>query len=224
MAKKKTESLGPTETLPVLPLRDIVVFPHMIVPLFVGREKSIKALEEVMREDKRIMLVAQKNAGDDDPAIETIYEVGTLAQVLQLLKLTDGTVKVLVEGVERVRTQPAHGLAQVGLLHQAAVLHRIDRGFVALQFFERRVAHAYAIDLRKVFLGCRVGGGHFFKRRVLEDYKRWQVSFFRYLLPQGLQHFKKLIIVSFCVGWGFFGGYFLVFKIGSEVVVACKFY
>ena len=105
MAKKKTESLGPTETLPVLPLRDIVVFPHMIVPLFVGREKSIKALEEVMREDKRIMLVAQKNAGDDDPAIETIYEVGTLAQVLQLLKLPDGTVKVLVEGVERARVE-----------------------------------------------------------------------------------------------------------------------
>ncbi len=95
----------PTETLPVLPLRDIVVFPHMIVPLFVGREKSIKALEEVMREDKRIMLVAQKNPGDDDPAVDTIYEVGTLAQVLQLLKLPDGTVKVLVEGVERAKVE-----------------------------------------------------------------------------------------------------------------------
>ena len=73
-----TKTTG-TETLPVLPLRDIVVFPHMIVPLFVGREKSIKALEEVMRESKRIMLVAQKNPGDDDPAVDTIYEVGTLA-------------------------------------------------------------------------------------------------------------------------------------------------
>jgi ATP-dependent Lon protease len=70
MAKKPAEVSGTTEILPVLPLRDIVVFPHMIVPLFVGREKSIKALEEVMREDKRIMLVAQKNAGDDDPAVE----------------------------------------------------------------------------------------------------------------------------------------------------------
>jgi ATP-dependent Lon protease len=96
---------GTTETLPVLPLRDIVVFPHMIVPLFVGREKSIKALEEVMREDKRILLVAQKNPADDDPSIDAIYEVGTLAQVLQLLKLPDGTVKVLVEGTERAKVE-----------------------------------------------------------------------------------------------------------------------
>ena len=105
MAKKPTEVKGETEVLPVLPLRDIVVFPHMIVPLFVGREKSIKALEEVMREDKRIMLVAQKNASDDDPAVDTIYTIGTLAQVLQLLKLPDGTVKVLVEGVERAKVE-----------------------------------------------------------------------------------------------------------------------
>src|SRR4030042_3620420 len=90
---------------PVLPLRDIVVFPHMIVPLFVGREKSIKALEEVMRDDKRILLVAQKNPADDDPAIDAIYKTGTLAQVLQLLKLPDGTVKVLVEGVERAKIE-----------------------------------------------------------------------------------------------------------------------
>ncbi|MBO0223182.1 LON peptidase substrate-binding domain-containing protein, partial [Vibrio parahaemolyticus] len=76
--------------------RDIVVFPHMIVPLFVGREKSIRALEEVMREDKRILLVAQKNATDDAPAPDAIYEIGTIASVLQLLKLPDGTVKVLV--------------------------------------------------------------------------------------------------------------------------------
>ena len=96
---------GNAETLPVLPLRDIVVFPHMIVPLFVGREKSIKALEEVMREDKRILLVAQKNPADDDPSIDAIYEVGTLAQVLQLLKLPDGTVKVLVEGTERAKVE-----------------------------------------------------------------------------------------------------------------------
>ena len=105
MAKKPADVSGATEVLPVLPLRDIVVFPHMIVPLFVGREKSIKALEEVMREDKRIMLVAQKNAADDDPATDTIYEVGTLAQVMQLLKLPDGTVKVLVEGTERAKVE-----------------------------------------------------------------------------------------------------------------------
>jgi ATP-dependent Lon protease len=88
---------------PVLPLRDIVVFPHMIVPLFVGREKSIKALEEVMREDKKVLLVAQKNAADDDPAPAALYQVGTVASVLQLLKLPDGTVKVLVEGASRAK-------------------------------------------------------------------------------------------------------------------------
>jgi ATP-dependent Lon protease len=92
---------GGPELYPVLPLRDIVVFPYMIVPLFVGREKSIAALEEVMRSDKQILLVAQKNASDDEPATDGIYEMGTLASVLQLLKLPDGTVKVLVEGTRR---------------------------------------------------------------------------------------------------------------------------
>ena len=91
-------------------------FPHMIVPLFVGREKSIKALEEVMRSDTFILLATQKNASDDDPATDSIYEVGTLASVLQLLKLPDGTVKVLVEGAER---------AKVDKLHRP---HRILRG------------------------------------------------------------------------------------------------
>lgn len=86
---------------PVLPLRDIVVFPHMIVPLFVGREKSVRALEDVMKEDKQILLVAQKNATDDDPTAEDIYNIGTVSTVLQLLKLPDGTVKVLVEGGRR---------------------------------------------------------------------------------------------------------------------------
>jgi ATP-dependent Lon protease len=94
---------GTIHTLPVLPLRDIVVFPHMIVPLFVGREKSIRALEEVMRTDGHIMLATQMNAGEDDPATGAIYEVGTVATVLQLLKLPDGTVKVLVEGSTRGR-------------------------------------------------------------------------------------------------------------------------
>ena len=87
----------------VLPLRDIVVFPHMIVPLFVGREKSIKALEEVMGAEKQILLATQMNAADDDPEPKAIYDIGTLANVLQLLKLPDGTVKVLVEGVSRAR-------------------------------------------------------------------------------------------------------------------------
>ena len=101
--KKTKEKAGGKELFPVLPLRDIVVFPYMVVPLFVGREKSIAALEEVMRADKQILLAAQKNAGDDDPAPDAIYEIGTLASVLQLLKLPDGTVKVLVEGNARAR-------------------------------------------------------------------------------------------------------------------------
>ncbi|MEI8393086.1 MAG: endopeptidase La [Rhodospirillaceae bacterium] len=86
---------------PVLPLRDIVVFPHMIVPLFVGREKSVRALEDVMKDDKQILLVTQKNAAQDDPQPADIFNVGTVGTVLQLLKLPDGTVKVLVEGVQR---------------------------------------------------------------------------------------------------------------------------
>jgi ATP-dependent Lon protease len=88
---------------PVLPLRDIVVFPHMIVPLFVGREKSVRALEDVMKEDKQILLVTQKNAAQDDPSASDIFTVGTVGTVLQLLKLPDGTVKVLVEGGQRAR-------------------------------------------------------------------------------------------------------------------------
>jgi ATP-dependent Lon protease len=94
-------SRGPL--FPVLPLRDIVVFPHMIVPLFVGREKSVRALEDVMKDDKQILLVTQKNAAQDDPTPADIYSVGTVGTVLQLLKLPDGTVKVLVEGGQRAR-------------------------------------------------------------------------------------------------------------------------
>src|SRR3989454_6954308 len=93
---------GETRAYPVLPLRDIVVFPHMIAPLFVGRKKSILALEEV-RSDTFILLATQKNASDEDPATEAIYEIGTLASVLQLLKLPDGTVKVLAEGAQRAK-------------------------------------------------------------------------------------------------------------------------
>src|SRR6202051_5138742 len=92
---------GAPELFPVLPLRDIVVFPHMIVPLFVGREKSIRALEEVMRADKQILLATQQRRSRAEPTPGTIFTVGTLASVLQLLKLPDGTVKVLVEGVTR---------------------------------------------------------------------------------------------------------------------------
>ncbi len=98
MARSPTETLD----LPVLPLRDVVVFPHMVIPLFVGRDKSMHALEQAMAADKRILLLAQKSAETDDPSAADLYQVGTLAQVLQLLKLPDGTIKVLVEGLSRV--------------------------------------------------------------------------------------------------------------------------
>jgi len=96
-SSEKTMTLN-KEELPLLPLRDVVVYPHMVIPLFVGREKSIAALEAAMAGDKKILLVAQKNASDDDPKPEDIYRVGTISTILQLLKLPDGTVKVLVEG------------------------------------------------------------------------------------------------------------------------------
>jgi ATP-dependent Lon protease len=98
-----------TETkIPVLPLRDIVVFPHMVVPLFVGRDKSVKALESVMKNDKKIMLITQKSAGVDDPKKDDLFDFGTVANVLQLLKLPDGTVKVLVEGLGRASINVFH--------------------------------------------------------------------------------------------------------------------
>ena len=88
---------------PLLPLRDIVIFPSMVVPLFVGREKSIKALQEVMKGDKSIVLITQKNSEVDDPSERDLYQYGCMSKVLQLLKLPDGTVKVLVEGEKRVK-------------------------------------------------------------------------------------------------------------------------
>ena len=89
--------------IPVLPLRDIVVFPHMVVPLFVGRNLSVNALNHVMTGDKKILLVTQKSSEVDNPSAENLYNFGTLAKILQLLKLPDGTIKVLVEGLERTK-------------------------------------------------------------------------------------------------------------------------
>src|SRR5881394_4206644 len=100
-----TVSLSDSRVLPLLPLRDVVVFPHMVIPLFVGRPKSIKALEAAMEEGKNVVLVAQKSAAKDEPAPEDLYEVGTVSTILQMLKLPDGTVKVLVEGVQRARIE-----------------------------------------------------------------------------------------------------------------------
>ena len=93
----------PLQVLPVLPLRDVVVYPYMVIPLFVGREKSIKALDTAMNGNKQILLVAQKSAGEDDPDIDQIYDMGSMSNILQLLKLPDGTIKVLVEGAQRAR-------------------------------------------------------------------------------------------------------------------------
>ncbi len=89
--------------LPLLPLRDVVVFPHMVIPLFVGRPRSIKALELAMEAGSSVMLVAQKSAGKDEPTPDDLYEIGCAANILQMLKLPDGTVKVLVEGLQRAR-------------------------------------------------------------------------------------------------------------------------
>ncbi len=97
-----------TLELPLLPLRDVVVYPHMVIPLFVGREKSIEALERAMAADKQVLLLAQKNASDDDPGAQDLYSIGTVSTILQLLKLPDGTVKVLVEGGERAAVQAIH--------------------------------------------------------------------------------------------------------------------
>ncbi|WP_176083067.1 endopeptidase La [Martelella sp. HB161492] len=127
---------------PVLPLRDIVVFPHMIVPLFVGREKSIRALEEVMASDKQIMLITQVNASDDDPSPENLYRVGTIANVLQLLKLPDGTVKVLVEGKARAAVEDiaAHKDYYEA---QAEVLAEPDEDAVEIEALSRSVVSEF---------------------------------------------------------------------------------
>lgn len=97
--------MSSTQNLPVLPLRDVVVYPNMVVPLFVGREKSIIALEQAMQADKQVMLVAQRDAGLDEPSTDDVYDIGTIANILQLLKLPDGTVKVLVEGASRAQLE-----------------------------------------------------------------------------------------------------------------------
>src|SRR5215831_7760180 len=103
MATTDTANPSGLNTFPLLPLRDVVVFPHMVIPLFVGRPKSIKALDVAMESGKHILLAAQKSAAKDEPAAEDLYDIGSVATVLQMLKLPDGTVKVLVEGTQRAR-------------------------------------------------------------------------------------------------------------------------
>ena len=135
-----------TIELPLLPLRDVVVYPHMVIPLFVGREKSIEALEAAMTGDKQILLLAQKNPADDDPTADALYGVGTIATVLQLLKLPDGTVKVLVEGeqrgaVEKFGQADGYLSAEVSLIEEAAAPERESEVFVRslLSQFEQYV-------------------------------------------------------------------------------------
>ncbi|MEN5284967.1 endopeptidase La [Stenotrophomonas lactitubi] len=139
MARSPSETLD----LPVLPLRDVVVFPHMVIPLFVGRDKSMHALEQAMEADKRILLLAQKSAETDDPQAADLYQVGTLAQVLQLLKLPDGTIKVLVEGLSRVQVTSVS--ERDGSLHGQAV--EID----ATDAREPREIEAIARSLMSLF-------------------------------------------------------------------------
>jgi len=103
LTEDQTTTPTPNGKMPLLPLRDVVVYPHLVIPLFVGRDKSVKALEIASDGDKKIMLVAQKSATKDEPEAKDLYEIGTIATVLQMLKLPDGTVKVLVEGIERAR-------------------------------------------------------------------------------------------------------------------------
>jgi len=138
--------MKPTIELPLLPLRDVVVYPHMVIPLFVGREKSIEALEAAMTGDKQILLLAQKNPADDDPTDDALYGVGTIATVLQLLKLPDGTVKVLVEGeqrgaVEKFGQADSYLSAEVSLIEEAAAPERESEVFVRslLSQFEQYV-------------------------------------------------------------------------------------
>ncbi|MFJ4344166.1 endopeptidase La [Pseudomonas sp. NPDC089401] len=135
-----------TLDLPLLPLRDVVVYPHMVIPLFVGREKSIEALEAAMTGEKQILLLAQKNPADDDPGEDALYRVGTVATVLQLLKLPDGTVKVLVEGeqrgaVERFTEVEGHVRAEVSLIDETDAAERESEVFVRtlLSQFEQYV-------------------------------------------------------------------------------------
>jgi len=99
----KNEANGKKITIPLLPLRDVVVFPFMVAPLFVGREKSIRALEEAMKKDKEILLASQKDANTNDPKEDDIYTIGTIGTIVQMLRLPDGTVKVLVEGKNRAK-------------------------------------------------------------------------------------------------------------------------
>ncbi|MCX7815101.1 MAG: LON peptidase substrate-binding domain-containing protein, partial [Tepidimonas ignava] len=139
-------------TLPLLPLRDVVVFPHMVIPLFVGRPKSIKALEAAMAHERRIMLVAQKTAAKDEPTPADLFEVGCVASILQMLKLPDGTVKVLVEGVQRAKVlrvdDDAEGHFSAHLLPVDAEAERAEADPKELEALRRAVMQQFEQDVK----------------------------------------------------------------------------
>jgi ATP-dependent Lon protease len=136
MATDPTSAISELTIFPLLPLRDVVVFPHMVIPLFVGRPKSIKALDVAMEAGKHILLVAQKSAAKDEPAADDLYDIGSVATVLQMLKLPDGTVKVLVEGTQRARivrvTDPGEYLSA-----EATLLTGVENGTHEIEAMRR---------------------------------------------------------------------------------------
>ena len=150
--ERSSQGTSNARVVPLLPLRDIIVFPHMVVTLFVGREKSINALEEAMGHEKEILLAAQRKAKTNDPAPEDIYEIGTVGVIIQLLRLPDGTVKVLVEGKRRARIErfvpnEEFLLCEVGLIEEPAV------DPVAVEIEAERLPLALAQGQRRGALG-----------------------------------------------------------------------
>ncbi len=144
MEKKLPENDSQAEKMvPVLPLRDVVVYPHMVIPLFVGRDKSIQALESAMRENKQIMLVAQKDAENDDPGFQDLFEVGTLSNILQLLKLPDGTVKVLVEGSQRCKVEKYRIVGKHYVAIVSPLIDQLDLNDQEIEVLSRTAVNAF---------------------------------------------------------------------------------
>ncbi len=144
MEKKLPENDSQAEKMvPVLPLRDVVVYPHMVIPLFVGRDKSIQALESAMRENKQIMLVAQKDAENDDPRFQDLFEVGTLSNILQLLKLPDGTVKVLVEGSQRCKVEKYRIVGKHYVAIVSPLIDQLDLSDQEIEVLSRTAVNAF---------------------------------------------------------------------------------
>src|SRR5258708_31995266 len=171
---------GETRAYPVLPLRDIVVFPHTIAPLFVGRKKSILALEEAMRSDTFITLAPHKNAPADDPATGAIYEIGTLASVLQLLKLPDGTVKVLVEGAQRAKVVKYTGCSEYYEAEAVALGDTMGEG-VEAKAFARLVTNEFESYVK---LNKRVPPEAVGVVQQIEDYAKLADTVVSHLAPK----------------------------------------